>query len=93
VAAALLSVAGVATAIYQHVVAARSDSCALTLADRVIGGLRLVEFWPAMFEATARCDEANLPWLGVPFALWGALTFLITASGSLLALQGTNRQA
>ncbi|MFM8546383.1 MAG: disulfide bond formation protein B [Betaproteobacteria bacterium] len=93
VAAALLSVAGVATAIYQHVVAARSDSCALTLADRVIGGLRLAEFWPAMFEATARCDEANLPWLGVPFALWGALTFLITASGSLLALQGTNRQA
>ena len=93
VAAALLSVAGFATAIYQHVFAARSDSCALTLADRVIGGLRLAEFWPAMFEATARCDEANLPWLGVPFALWGALTFLITASGSLLALQGANRQA
>lgn len=84
---ALLSVAGIAMALYQHFVAAHSDSCALTLADRMIGGLRLAEFWPAMFEATARCDEANLPWLGVPFALWGALTFLITASGSLLALR------
>jgi disulfide bond formation protein DsbB len=30
-----------------------------------------------MFEATARCDEANLPWLGIPFALWSLGLFMV----------------
>lgn len=84
--ALVLSLAGLFVALYQHVVAAQSASCALTLADRIIGGLGLAELWPAMFEATARCDEADLPWLGLPFSLWGATTFALTATGSALAL-------
>jgi ribose/xylose/arabinose/galactoside ABC-type transport system permease subunit len=34
---------------------------------------------------TARCDEANAPLLGVPFALWGAALFVVTAALSGLA--------
>lgn len=32
-----------------------------------------------MFEARARCDEANLPWLGVPFAIWSLTLFIALA--------------
>lgn len=81
-----LSLSGLSVALYQHFVAAQTASCALTLADRVIGGLGLAELWPAMFEATARCDEADLPWLGIPFSLWGAATFVLTAALSGMVL-------
>lgn len=73
----VLALGGAAAAWHQHTVAAQSDSCALTLADRVMGALGLPELWPAMFEATARCDEANLPWLAVPFAIWSLLLYLV----------------
>ena len=36
----LLSVCGIAAALWQHFVAASSDSCKLTLAERIISGLR-----------------------------------------------------
>ncbi len=81
---AVLALAGMAAALYQHRVAAVSDSCALTLADRLMGALLLPDLWPLMFEATARCDEANLPWLGLPFALWSLGLFAVLL---LLALR------
>ncbi|MFM7569852.1 MAG: disulfide bond formation protein B [Betaproteobacteria bacterium] len=83
----LLSVVGVVVALYQHLVAAKSASCNLTLADRILSKTGLVEAWPAMFEATARCDEADRPWLGVPFSLWGAALFAglaVVAAGLLI---------
>lgn len=89
--AVLLAVSGFAIALYQHLVAAHSASCALTAADRIIGALGLAQFWPAMFEATARCDQANTPWLGVPFALWGAFTFVVLGLGSAVAWWGARR--
>jgi disulfide bond formation protein DsbB len=82
----VLSVLGFASALYQHFVAAQTASCALTMADRIVGVLRLPTWWPAMFEATARCDEADLPWLGVPFSFWGAFTFSLTGLGGAAAL-------
>lgn len=69
--------AGLAAALYQHLVASRSDSCVLTLADRIVMALSLHEIAPSMFLATASCAEANLPLLGIPFALWSATAFLL----------------
>lgn len=89
--AVLLAIGGLAAALYQHLVVAHSTSCALTAADRIISALHLAELWPAMFEATARCDEANMPWLGVPFALWGALTFMVLGLASAWAFWGARR--
>lgn len=83
----LLALAGSAAALYQQLVAAASDSCALTLADRVMGALRLPDLWPMMFEATARCDEANLPWLGIPFALWSLGLFAVLLLTALRAFR------
>ncbi|GAA4408276.1 disulfide bond formation protein B [Quisquiliibacterium transsilvanicum] len=82
----LLVSAGLAAALYQHFVASRTDSCALTLADRLVMALSLPELAPSMFLATASCAEANLPLLGIPFALWSAAAFLLLAAALGLAL-------
>lgn len=89
--AAVLSLSGAGVALYQHWVAARSVSCQLTFADRIISILGLADAWPAMFEATARCDEADRPWLGLPFSLWGAMLFAVLGAGALAALRRSLR--
>ena len=69
---ALASAGALVIALYQQLVAAKSNSCALTAADRFMMATGLDEAWPQVFKATAACDEANAPMLGVPYALWSA---------------------
>ncbi len=77
--AGLMSLGGLAAALHQHFVAARSASCLMTLADRIVMQFSLHELAPWMFMPTAPCSEANLPLAGVPFALWSAAAFLLLA--------------
>jgi len=70
--AAVAAVGGLAAAMYQQLVAAETSSCALTAADRLIAATGLDELLPAVFKASAACDEANAPLLGVPYAIWSA---------------------
>ena len=63
---------GLAGALYQHFVAAETGSCAFTVADRFLMATGLDELLPSVFKATAACDEANAPMLGVPYSLWSA---------------------
>ena len=72
-----LSVSGMAAALYQQFVAAKSQSCVQSLADRIIKTPRLDEIAPWLFKATAFCDEANVPLLGVPFAFWSVALFAV----------------
>jgi len=85
-AADALAVAGAAAALYQHFVASLSDSCGVSLADKLIMTLSLHELAPWMFFADAPCNAANMPFLGVPFALWSLAGFLVLGSGALAAL-------
>ena len=85
-AADALAVAGAAAALYQHFVASLSDSCGVSLADKLIMALSLHELAPWMFFADAPCNAANMPFLGVPFALWSLAAFLALGSGALVAL-------
>ncbi len=71
----LTGIGGIAAALWQNFVAAGDFSCALTFADRVVATTKLNELMPWMFEATAMCDEANLPMLGIPFSIWSAMLF------------------
>ena len=86
--AGLLVVGGLWAALHQHFVASGSASCDLTLADRVIMSLNLDKLLPWLFKANASCDQANIPLLGLPFALWSAIAFGILM---LIALLGTVR--
>ncbi|MEO6895567.1 MAG: disulfide bond formation protein B [Caldimonas sp.] len=74
-----LALAGFASALWQQFVAAKSASCNLTLADRIIGATQLDRLLPDVFEARASCADAAVNLLGVPYAIWSALAFAIFA--------------
>lgn len=80
---ALLAVGGIASALYQHLVAAASYSCNLTFADRIVSGLQLDSLLPSVFSATASCAEAAVDVLGVPFAYWSLAMFVLLAVASV----------
>lgn len=86
-AAVLLIVAlagcGIAAALWQHLVAATAETCALTLAERIISTLTLDERWPEVFTAYASCKDAAVKLLGLPFEAW---SFLLYGAVSVTAL-------
>lgn len=81
----LLAGLGLAAATWQHFVAAEQASCAMTLADRIMGGLGLDARWPEVFMATAACaDKPQL--LGLPYEYWSGALFALLAVVSLWLL-------
>ncbi len=83
----LLSVGGGAAALYQHFVASKSSSCDLTLADRIVSGLKLDTTWPQVFEVRGSCAEAVATILGVPFELWSFTLFAALLFGAWLLIR------
>jgi protein dithiol:quinone oxidoreductase len=77
--ALLLAGGGVAAALWQQLVAARSESCNLTLADRIVGATQLDRLVPYVFEARASCADAAVSLLGLPYAYWSAIAFVVLA--------------
>lgn len=73
----LLADAGVAAAVWQHFVAAEQASCAMTLADRIMGGLGLDALWPEVYMATASCAEAKVQLAGMPYEFWSGALFVL----------------
>lgn len=83
-----LAGAGVAAGLYLHLVAAKSSSCAFTIADKIVMGFGLDQALPAMFKVTAACDAAIAPVLGIPSALWSVLLFAVAIPLVLRSLRG-----
>lgn len=79
----VLSVCGVAAALWQHFRAAASASCNLTLADRIVGTLRLDAALPDVFEARASCADAAVRLLGVPYDFWSLALFVVFVAAAL----------
>lgn len=85
---------GVAAAYWQHFVAAKSSSCALTLADKVITFFALDTRWPSVFEVRASCADAAANLIGVPFEFWSMALFALIALVALVsALTPARRHA
>lgn len=74
-----LALGGIASALWQHFVAAKTASCALTFADRVISFFGLDTRWPDWFEVRANCSDAAVSVLGVPFEFWALALFALAA--------------
>lgn len=89
--AALLSLSGIAAAVYQHNVAAQTNSCNLTFADKVVGALQLDSLMPSVFSATASCAEASVSVFGVPFAYW-SLAMYVLLGVTAVAVVGRSRR-
>ncbi len=86
-----LAVAGLASALWQHFVAAASASCNLTLADRILAATGLDALLPDIFQPRASCLEAKAWLLGVPYELWSAVLFAALAALALNSLRGRSR--
>lgn len=83
-----LAAGGVASAVFQHQVAARDSSCAFTLADRFLNATGLETAVPWLFQVTATCMEAaTYRLLGLPFEIWSGLLFTLIAAAALLLLR------
>lgn len=80
---------GAAAAWYQHFVAAKTASCNLTLADRIVSGLKLDTTLPAAFEVRASCADAIASLLGVPFDFWSLTLFVLLAIAALWSMART----
>jgi protein dithiol:quinone oxidoreductase len=83
----LLALGGVAAALWQHFVAAASASCDLTLADRIMGGLRLDALAPEVFAAFASCADAAVDLFGLPYEFYSLVLFLLLAGAAVALLR------
>lgn len=78
---------GAASAWYQHFVAAKTASCNLTLADRIVSGIHLDTALPAAFEVRASCADAASNLIGVPFEFWSLALYVVLAVAALWCLR------
>ncbi len=78
-----VAASGAAAALWQHFVAAKSNSCAFTLADKIISFTGLDQRLPDWFEVRATCADAAVDLLGVPFEHWSLALFAALGVWSL----------
>ena len=88
-----LAISGMAAALWQHFVAAKTNSCALTLADRIISGMGLDTRFPEVFEVRASCADAAVSIIGIPFEFWSLAWFVISALVAVIAIGLSVRRA
>lgn len=81
-----LSLAGAAAALWQHFVAAKSASCAQTLADRIMTTLQLDALLPEVFAAYANCADSKVNLFGVPYEFWSFALFAVLAAAGAWAV-------
>lgn len=81
----MLALLGAAAALWQHNVAAKSSSCNLTLADKVLNALGVEALVPALFQVTANCADSAVRVLGVAFEHWSLALYLLLAFGAVSA--------
>jgi disulfide bond formation protein DsbB len=83
----MLALCGIASALWQHFEAAKSQSCNLTLADKIVSRtLHLDSLLPSVFEPRASCADAAVNLLGVPYDFWALAAFVILALAALRIL-------
>jgi protein dithiol:quinone oxidoreductase len=75
----VLAVLGCAAALWQHGVAAKSSSCNLTLADKILNALGVEALLPSLFQITANCADSAVKVFGVSFEHWSLALFAVLA--------------
>jgi disulfide bond formation protein DsbB len=86
-----LSLSGVASALWLHFVASKSQSCNLTLADRIIVALRLDTALADVFSPRASCADAAVDLLGLPYTFWSMGLFVLFAAVAVKLLMRSGR--
>jgi disulfide bond formation protein DsbB len=81
-----LGLSGIAAALWQHFVAAASDSCNRTLAEKIISGLGLDGSLPEIFQPRASCADAAVKLLGLHYEFWSLMLFALLCVMALRVL-------
>lgn len=89
----LLACCGVAAALWQHFVAAASQSCNQTLADKILHGVELDSLLPEIFEPRASCADAAVSLAGVPYEFFSLGLFALISVLAVLTLTRSRQQA
>jgi len=84
--ALVLAALGASAAVWQHAVAAKSASCNLTLADKVLTALRVESVAPWLFEVRATCADAAVSMLGLPYEYWSLALFVLLVLAAVKVL-------
>jgi disulfide bond formation protein DsbB len=82
----LLCSLGIASALWQHFVAAATNSCAMTLADKILAATRLDGLLPDIFQPRASCADAAVDLLGVPYEFWSLALFAVIEMAAVVVL-------
>lgn len=85
--ALVLSLCGIAAALWQHFKAASSTSCALTVADQIVIAMKLDSLWPDVFLARASCADAAVKLAGVPYEFWSLALFIVLGVASVVVIR------
>jgi disulfide bond formation protein DsbB len=88
----LFALCGIASALYQNLVASKSSSCNLTFADKVVTGLGVDKLLPSVFQVTGSCAEAAVSVLGVPYEFWSLLLFVVIGAALIAVLRQPARR-
>jgi protein dithiol:quinone oxidoreductase len=78
---------GIASALWQHFVAASAASCALTWPDKFMTFTQLDGLLPEVFQPRASCAEAKVNLLGVPYEFWSMALFVLIELAAVLVLR------
>ena len=89
--AALTALAGIAAALHQHFVAAKSTSCNLTLADKIVSGIGVDRALPFVFEVKASCADAAVDLLHLPYEFWSLALFGVVVGMVLASFNARSR--
>ena len=88
---ALTAFGGIAAALYQHFVAAKSTSCNLTLADKIVSATGLDRALPFVFEVKASCADAAVNLAGLPYEFWSLGLFVVVVALVLVSFNVRSR--
>jgi len=86
-----LALAGALAAWYQYSVAAQQFSCAQTFADKFMSSTGLDAALPWLFGIYATCMDARVDLLGIEYAIWALMLFIIIATIGMFALFNATR--
>lgn len=71
----LLSMSGIAAALWQHLGAANSFSCGFSVAEQIISGLGLDRLAPSVFAPQTSCADGAVDLFGIPYEFWSLALF------------------
>lgn len=85
--ALLAAAGGIAAAVWQNQVAAQTESCVQTLADKIMNATGLDGLLPDVFQARASCMDAAVDLFGVPYEFYSLALFVLLGLGAVLMLR------